>query len=151
MNRLMRRPRPDCTTACAIRKAMTTSRTLVFANPANAFEAEIVFVRTTAPAASMVDVNSGSTPISTERIAVTKIANRCHACGVSPAGTGYNQMAIAMMNGKACLATRRGSSMRGRESRGDGTVVVSLISVALLHVRPAEDQPPPAQRDRGTC
>src|SRR5262249_52035162 len=66
INRLIRCPNPDLTTACATRKAMTTSSTLVLAKPANAFEAEIVLVRTTAPAANIVDVSSGirrATPI----------------------------------------------------------------------------------------
>ncbi len=33
MNRLMRRPRPDFTTACATMKAITTSSTLELAKP----------------------------------------------------------------------------------------------------------------------
>src|SRR5215472_16872134 len=40
MNKLIRRPNPHLTTACATRKAITTSNTLVFANPANALDGE---------------------------------------------------------------------------------------------------------------
>ncbi len=59
MNRLMRCPSPDFTTACATRNATTTSSTLALAKPANAFAGEIVPVRTTAATASIVDVSSG--------------------------------------------------------------------------------------------
>jgi hypothetical protein len=79
MNKLIRCPSPDLTTACATRKAITTSSTLVLANPANAFDAEIVLVRTTAPAANIVEVSSGNTPSNTDTIADTNTANRCHA------------------------------------------------------------------------
>ena len=42
MKRLMRRPSPDLTTACATRKAITTSSTLVLAKPANALAGEVL-------------------------------------------------------------------------------------------------------------
>ena len=58
----MRRPRPDLTTACATRNAITTSSTLALAKPPNAFAGEIVPVRTTAATASIVDVSSGNAP-----------------------------------------------------------------------------------------
>src|SRR3974377_1107129 len=108
MNRLIRRPRPDFTTAWATRNAITTSKTLVFANPANAFAPETVLVSTTAPAANIVDVSSGYTPSNTETIAVTNTANRCHACGVRPAGTGQNQMTVAITNGNTRFNIKRG-------------------------------------------
>ena len=57
MNRLMRRPSPDFTTACATRNAMTTSRTLGLAKPLNAFAAVTVPVSTTAATAIIVDVS----------------------------------------------------------------------------------------------
>ena len=49
------------------------------ANPAKAFEAETVFVRTTAPAANIVEVSNGKTPSNTDMIADMKTAKRCHA------------------------------------------------------------------------
>ena len=49
---------------------------------------EIVSVRTTAATASIVDVRSGNAPTSTEAIAATNTAKRCHAGAVRPAGTG---------------------------------------------------------------
>src|SRR4051794_526016 len=101
MNNAMRCPNPDFTTACATRKATTTSSTLEFANPANAFSGEMVLVRTTAPAASMVEVSSVYRLSSTDTIAVANIANRCQACGVKPAGTGENHMATAITKGSA--------------------------------------------------
>src|SRR5215472_3229534 len=100
----MRRPSPDLTTACATRKAITTSSTLGLANPANAFAAEIVPVRTTAAEANIVEVRSGRAPSSTAVIAATNTAKRCHAGAVSPAGSGANQMPIAKANGKARLS-----------------------------------------------
>ena len=93
MNRLIRRPRPDFTTAIATRKAITTSSTLGLAKPAKAFAGEMVPVRTTAATASSVDVRSGNEPISTDAIAEANTANRCQAGAVSPAGTGVSQMA----------------------------------------------------------
>ena len=101
MNRLMRRPSPDFTTACATRKAITTSSTLALAKPAKAFAGEIVPVRTTAATASIVEVSSGKAPTSTDAIAATNTAKRCHAGAVRPAGTGANQMPIASAKGAA--------------------------------------------------
>ena len=106
MNRLMRRPSPDLTTACATRNAITTSSTLALAKPPNALRRRIVPVRTTAATASIVDVSSGNAPTSTDAIAATNTANRCHAGAVSPAGTGVNQMPNANANGTARLARR---------------------------------------------
>ena len=105
MNRLMRRPRPDLTTACATMNATTTSSTLALAKPENACAGVIVSVRTTAATASIVDVSSGYAPTSTDAMAPAKIANRCHAGAVSPAGTGANQMPSARANGNARLAS----------------------------------------------
>src|SRR3954468_19440046 len=104
MNRLMRRPKPDFTTAFATRKATTTSSTLALANPANAFAGETVPVRTTAPTASIVEVSSGNAPTNTDAIAATNTANKCQAGAVNPAGTGANQIAIASTNGSACFS-----------------------------------------------
>src|SRR5262249_25266130 len=74
MNRLIRRPSPDLTTACATRNAITTSSTLGLENPAKAFAGEIVPVRTTAAAANIVEVSNGKAPTSTAVMAPTKIA-----------------------------------------------------------------------------
>ena len=62
MNRLIRRPRPDLTTACATRNAITTSSTLALAKPPNACAGAMVPVSTTAATASIVDVSSGYAP-----------------------------------------------------------------------------------------
>src|SRR4051794_34222685 len=43
-------------------------------------------------------------PISTEMIDVAKTAKRCHDWGVSPAGTGENQIAVASTKGNARFA-----------------------------------------------
>ena len=85
---------------------MTTSSTLVFAKPEKAFAAEIVPVSTTVAAASMVDVSSGKAPSRTDTIAARKMANRCHAATVSPAGTGLNHIPIANPKGIAHLITK---------------------------------------------
>ena len=106
MNRLIRRPSPDFTTACATRNAITTSSTLALAKPLNACAGVIVPVRTTAATASIVDVSSGNAPISTDAIAATNTANRFQALAVRPAGTGVNQMPNAIANGTARLARR---------------------------------------------
>src|SRR4029077_88533 len=108
MNKLMRRPSPDFTTDFATRKATATNSTLALANPLNAFAGETVPVRTTAPTASIVEVSKGNAPTSTDAIAETNTANRCHAGAVSPAGIGANQMPIASTNGNACLSLTSG-------------------------------------------
>ena len=79
MRRLILRPSPDLTTACATMNAMTTSRTLELAKPENAWAGVIVLVSTTVPTASIDAVSSGNAPMSTDAIAATKTANRCHA------------------------------------------------------------------------
>src|SRR5215203_3308538 len=103
MNKLMRRPRPDFTTAFATRKAIATNRTLAFAKPPNAFAGETVPVRTAAPTASIVEVSRGNAPTNTDAIAETKTANKCHAGAVNPSGMGANQIPIASTNGNACF------------------------------------------------
>jgi hypothetical protein len=123
MNRLMRRPSPDLTTACATMNAMTTSSTLVLAKPANALAGVIVPVSTTAAAASIVAVNSGNAPTSTEAIAATNTAKRCHAGAVRPAGTGVIQMPMASTNGSARLHVRSGSARLHR----DGVSVMTAV------------------------
>ena len=107
----MRRPSPDFTTACATMNATTTSSTLAFAKPEKACAGVIVPVRTTVPAAIIAAVRSGNEPMSTQAMAATKTANRCHACGVRPAGTGANQMPIAIAKGAARLISRPGAIM----------------------------------------
>ena len=67
----------------------------------------IVPVRTMAPTASIEAVSSGNAPISTDAMAAAKTANRCHAGAVSPAGTGQNQIPIAIAKGTACLRFNR--------------------------------------------
>src|ERR1051326_4443490 len=106
MNKAMRCPNPHFTTACATRNATTTSITLELANPANAFSGEMVLVRTTAPAASMVEVSSVYRLSSTDTIAVANMANRCQDWGVRPAGTGQNQMVAAITKGNARFRNR---------------------------------------------
>src|SRR3954454_5212693 len=91
MNKLMRRPRPDFTTAFATRKAITTNRTLALANPPNAFAGGTVPVRTAAPTASVVAASRGNAPTNTDAIAETNTANKCQAGAVNPSGTGVNQ------------------------------------------------------------
>ena len=107
MNRLMRRPKPDFTTAMATRNAITTNSTLALAKPAKAFAGEMVPVRTTAATASSADGSSGNEPISTDAIADANTANRCQAGGVNPAGTGVSQMPTASTNGNACFSDVR--------------------------------------------
>ena len=111
MKRLIRRPRPDFTTACATMNAITTSSTLVLANPEKACAGVIVPVRTTVPTAIIASVRMGKAPISTDAIAATKTANRCHACGVRPAGTGVNQMQIPIAKGTARFRSKPGAIM----------------------------------------
>ena len=106
MNRLIRRPSPDLTTACATRNAITTNRTLALAKPPKACAGVIVPVRTTAATAIMVEVNSGNAPTSTAAIAATNTAKRCHAGAVSPAGTGVNQIPSARAKGNARLISK---------------------------------------------
>ena len=103
MNKLMRRPRPDFTTAFATRKAITTNSTLALANPPNAFAGATVPVRTVAPTASVVEVSRGKAPTNTDAIAETNMANKCHAGAVNPSGTGANQITMASPNGNACF------------------------------------------------
>ena len=111
MNRLIRRPSPDFTTACATRNAMTTSSTLAFANPEKAFAGVMTPVNTTVATAIIDAVSSGYAPMRTDEIAATNTANRCHASGVSPAGTGASQMPAAMANGAARLSRSDGAIM----------------------------------------
>ena len=75
------------------------------AKPPNAFAGEIVPVSTTAATASIVEVRSGNAPTSTDAIAATNTAKRCHAGAVNPAGTGTSQMPIANTNGTARLTS----------------------------------------------
>src|SRR4051812_28068747 len=109
MNRLMRRPRPDFTTAFATRKAIATNSTLAFANPPKALAGATVPVRTVAPTASIVEVSRGNAPTKTDAIAETNTANKCHAGAVNPCGIGANQIPIASRNGNACLNLTRES------------------------------------------
>src|SRR4051812_37599226 len=103
MNKLMRRPRPDFTTAFATRKAIATKSTLALANPPKAFAGETVPVRTVAPTASIVEVSRGNAPTNTDAMAETNTANKCHAGAVNPSGIGANQIPIASRNGNACF------------------------------------------------
>src|SRR5580704_5432128 len=106
MNRLIRLPRPDLTTAWATRNATTTNKTLVLANPLKACAGVIVPVRTTAATAIVVDVNKGYAPSSTATIADTNTAKRCQAGAVRPAGTGVNQIPSAMAKGNTRLMSK---------------------------------------------
>src|SRR5512137_1013189 len=111
MKRLMRRPSPDFTTAWAMINAVTTSSTLELAKPEKACAGVIVPVRTTVPAAIIAAVRSGKAPRSTEAMAATKTANRCHADAVRPAGAGENQMPIAIAKGAARFRINAGAIM----------------------------------------
>src|SRR6516165_8134844 len=111
MNRLMRRHKPDFTTAIATRKAITTSSTLALAKPAKAFAGEMVPVSTTTATASSADGSNGKEPNRTDAIADANTANRCQAGGVNPAGTGVIQMPIASTNGNACFRNVGGRLM----------------------------------------
>src|SRR3954462_6723149 len=104
MNKLMRRPRPDFTTALATRKAIATNSTLALANPPNAFAGGTVPVSTVAPTASIVEVSRGNAPTNTDAMAETNTANKCHAGAVNPSGIGANQIPIASTNGNACFS-----------------------------------------------
>ena len=64
-------------------------------------------VMTTAATAIVVEVSSGNAPIRTAVIAETKIANRCQAGAVSPAGTGEKAIPNARTKGKTRLASNR--------------------------------------------
>src|SRR6516164_90409 len=101
MNKPIRRPRPHFTTALATKKAMTTSSTLELAKPENALTGEMVPVSTTAAIANMAAVRRGNAPTSTEAIAAMNTAKRCQAAGVSPAGTGVNQIAMTRAKGNS--------------------------------------------------
>ena len=96
----MRRPSPDLTTAFATRKATTTRSTLALAKPAKALPGSRVRVRTAADTASSEAVKSGKAFKMTAKIAAAKMAKRCHASLVSPAGIGENQIANARAKGK---------------------------------------------------
>ena len=120
MKRLIRRPSPDFTTACATMNATTTSSTLALAKPENACAGVIVPVRTTVPTAIIEAVRSGKAPRSTDTMAATKTANRCHAGAVRPAGTGVNQMPIAIAKGTARFRSNPGAIMAARLPRWVG-------------------------------
>ena len=120
MKRLIRRPRPDFTTACATTKATTTSSTLALAKPENACAGVIVPVRTTVPTATIAAVSSGKAPRSTDAMAAAKTANRCHAGAVRPAGTGANQMPIAIAKGTARFSSKSRAIMAARRLRSVG-------------------------------
>ena len=120
MKRLIRRPSPDLTTACATMKAITTSSTLELAKPEKACAGVIVPVRTTVPTAIIAAVSSGKAPRSTDTMAAAKTANRCHAGAVRPAGTGANQMPIAIAKGAARFRSKPGAIMAAHLPRRAG-------------------------------
>src|SRR5216110_1321275 len=103
----MRRPSPDFTTALATRKATTTRRTLALANPAKALPGSTVRVSTAADTASSEAVKSGNEFRMTAKMAAAKMAKRCQASLVSPAGIGENHMAKAKAKDRACLSKLR--------------------------------------------
>src|SRR5258708_3329775 len=105
--RLMRRPSPDFTTALATRKRTTTRGPPALANPTKALLGSTVGVRTAAATASNEAVKSGNEFRMTAKIAAAKMAKRCHASFVSPAGIGENQMAKAKAKERACLSRLR--------------------------------------------
>src|ERR1700712_4401978 len=98
--------------------AITTSKTLEFAKPAKACAGVMVPVSTTVATATIEAVSSGNAPRSTDTIAATNTANRCHAGAVSPAGTGVNQIAIAIANGTARFTSTPGVVIEARSPRG---------------------------------
>ena len=97
--------------------ATTTSRTLALAKPENACAGVIVPVRTTVAMAIIEAVRSGNEPMSTQAMAATKTANRCHAGAVRPAGIGVNQMPIAIAKGAARFRSKPGDIMASRLPR----------------------------------
>ena len=111
----MRRPSPDFTTLLATRKATTTRSTLPLAKPAKALAGAMVPVSTAAAAASIAAVRSGNAARMTEKMAAAKMAKRCHAWLVSPAGIGASQRPSASANVAARLEQRAAPGMkRGR-------------------------------------
>ena len=103
----MRRPRPDFTTLLATRKATTTRSTLPLAKPAKALAGATVPVSTAAAAASIAAVRSGKAATMTEKMAAAKMAKRCHAWLVSPAGIGVSQRPSASANVAVRLSSAR--------------------------------------------
>jgi hypothetical protein len=73
-------------------KATTTSSTLPLAKPAKALAGATVPVITVSATASIAAVRRGNAARMTDTMAETKMAKRCQASRVSPAGTGVNQM-----------------------------------------------------------
>ena len=71
------------------------SRIVPFANPAYALAGVRTPESTAMPTASTEAVRIGNAPTITETIVAAKIAKRCQAGGVSPSGTGQNQIADA--------------------------------------------------------
>ena len=76
------------------------------AKPAKAFSGSTARVSTAAATAIIAAVRSGNAFRMTERIAAAKMAKRCHASVVSPAGTGVSQMPSARANVRPCLIKR---------------------------------------------
>ncbi len=123
--------------------AITTSRTLVLAKPEKACAGVIVPVRTTAPTAIIEAVRSGKEPRSTHAIAATKTANRCHAGAVRPAGTGVNQMPIAIAKGAARFRSKPGAIMVGSLPRPVGR---AERDPSARRRAPGSSHPPPRSR-----
>src|SRR6267142_1299963 len=132
----MRCPSPDLTTLVATRKATTTRRTLPLAKPAKALAGVIVLVSTAAAAASKAAVSSGKAVTMTEKIAAAKIANRCQAWLVNPAGVSTSQRPITSAN----VAARLSRTVRRLES----DAVTDLVAVADARAVTDGELPPPA-------
>ena len=74
------------------------SRIVPFANPAYALAGVRTPDSTAMPTARTEAVRIGNAPTMTETIVAAKIANSCQAGGVSPSGTGQNQIAAPRAN-----------------------------------------------------
>ena len=82
------------------------------AKPAKALAGSTARVSTAAATASIAAVRSGNAFRMTERIAAAKMAKRCHAWTVNPAGIGVSQMPSASGERHALLDQRAASTIR---------------------------------------
>ena len=100
-------------------KATTTRSTLPLAKPAKALAGVTVPVSTAAATASIAAVSKGNAARITETMAATKMAKRCHASRVRPAGTGVSQMPSASAKVTPRLHEQARIGLRGAH-RSDG-------------------------------
>ena len=134
----MRRPSPDFTTACATMNATTTSSTLALAKPENACAGVIVPVRTT--------VCDGDHRRRQEREGADEHARdgggedreqMPRRARVRPAGTGVNQMPMAIAKGAARFRSNPGAIMAARFLRLVGGRTRPLRPTARPWIEPS--------------